>query len=384
MEDDGDQHVMQVEIVDDGDDTVDGVECQANGDGDNGNSNVDDDAQNSIDDGSAEDDDCDCDDILFDEAMTHAVLDVEAEEAVLVTLCHWAREGLLTPEQGVELARLKAGDILDGVRLADISPAHGSHTDGRLVMRYARMWSHLADSRACIAFLSSRVDAWPPTLADVEQAYRDLDDAYRERCRTHDGDDDNDNNEEGEENAGQSLIAYLIDDARAGDPYPGDMLADALDQALQRMATGTMSQRWPQYRDPFAGRSVPRHVHGSGCVSSTAEGDLDYYVVVAHRSDTVEAVLLAVTKGSGACAVARCFAAPRSAMRLHRGLDAGRRRRPVLQCAPLCVLAAGLFRRHRHGLAHRTTTCRRRGRIDGQRRRGIGRGHHQRHTARGG
>ncbi|QBZ81586.1 hypothetical protein pclt_cds_1000 [Pandoravirus celtis] len=171
-------------------------------------------------------------------------------------------------------------------------------------MRYARMWSHLADSRACIAFLSSRVDAWPPTLADVEQAYRDLDDAYRERCRTHDGDDDNDNNEEEEENAAQSLIAYLIDDARAGDPYPGDMLADALGQALQRMAAGVMSQRWPQYRDPFAGRSVPRHAHGSGCVSSTAEGDLDYYVVVARRSDTVEAVLLAVIEGSGACAVA--------------------------------------------------------------------------------
>lgn len=226
-----------------------------------------------------------------------AHLDVKAEVAALDALCYWARERIIRPDQEDELERLKAGDVLGGVRLADADPAHGSDTDTRLIERYRRMWQRLADSKACIAHMSGVASAWPPTLADVERAYRDLDAAHRRLChrgdRTCDGEDD----------PAQTLIAYLAAEARAGHPYPGDILADAVSRALKRSNTLIASRRWPHYPDPFGGRLVPRHVHGPACVSP-GEIDMDYFVVVACRSDTAEAVLMGVPEVGRARAIA--------------------------------------------------------------------------------
>lgn len=226
-----------------------------------------------------------------------AHLDVEAEAAALDALCYWARERIIRPDQEDELERLKAGDVLDGVRLADADQTHGSDTDTQLIERYRRMWRRLADSKACIAHMSTVASGWPPTLADVERAYRDLDAAYWRRC--HGGDRTGD----GEDDPAQTLIAYLAAEVRAGHPYPGDILADAVSRALERPHTLITSRRWPQYPDPFDGRSVPRHVHGSVCVSP-GDVDMDYFVLVACRSDAAEAVLMGVPEGGRARAIA--------------------------------------------------------------------------------
>ncbi|AVK76410.1 hypothetical protein pneo_cds_803 [Pandoravirus neocaledonia] len=229
---------------------------------------------------------------------TRATLNVEAEAARLQSLCLWAREGLLTARQADELARLKAGDAIGGVRLAEADVDHGSDTDERLIQRYARMWKRLDDARACVAFLALALAAWPPTLVDVERVYRDIEAAHRRRYSIS-GDDPN---------AADTLIAYLAAEARAGHPCPGDILADALGQAVLRaMTVGVaMSKRWPHCPDPFGGRPVPRHVHGAGCVSSSspASGDFDYFLLVARRSDTAEAVLLSVPDDGDARAIA--------------------------------------------------------------------------------
>ncbi|AGO83102.1 hypothetical protein pdul_cds_880 [Pandoravirus dulcis] len=227
----------------------------------------------------------------------HAHLDVKAEVAALDALCYWARERIIRSDQEDELERLKAGDVLGDVRLADADPTHGSDTDTQLIERYRRMWQRLADSKACVAHMSTVASGWPPTLADVERAYRDLDAAYRRRC--HGGDHIGD----GEDDPARTLITYLAAEARAGHPYPGDILADAVSRALERSNTLITSRRWPQYPDPFGGRLVPRHAHGSACVSS-GDIDVDYFVLVACRSDTAEAVLMGVPEAGRARAIA--------------------------------------------------------------------------------
>ncbi|AJF97010.1 hypothetical protein TW95_gp0276 [Pandoravirus inopinatum] len=227
-----------------------------------------------------------------------AGLDVEAEAAALDALCYWTRENIIRPDQEVELARLKAGDVLGDVRLADADPAHGSATDTQLIERYRRMWRRLADSDACVAHMSTVASGWPPTLADVERAYRDLDAAYRRRCHGSNPAGDS------EDDTAQTLIAYLAAEARAGRPYPGDILADAVVRTLERSSsTLVASQRWPHYPDPFGGRSVPRHVHGPACVAS-GEVDADYFVLAVCRSETAEAVLMSVPEGGRARAIA--------------------------------------------------------------------------------
>nr|UMO78375.1 hypothetical protein [Pandoravirus belohorizontensis] len=227
-----------------------------------------------------------------------AGLDVDAEAAALDALCYWDRENIIRPDQEAELERLKAGDVLGGVRLADADPAHGSGSDTQLIERYRSMWRRLADREACITHMSTVASGWPPTLADVERAYRDLDAAYRRRCRGGDPIGD------GEDDAAQSLIAYLAAEARAGHPYPGDILADAVVRTLERSSSTLIaSRRWPHYPDPFGGRSVPRHVHGAACVES-GQVDADYFVLAVCRSDTAEAVLVSVPESGRARAIA--------------------------------------------------------------------------------
>ncbi|AGO85404.1 hypothetical protein psal_cds_1145 [Pandoravirus salinus] len=286
MECDGDdeQRAMQVEIAD--------------GDADSAEDDCAQEQLDRSDDGGegGEDNQCDGDDRGADESDARGRLNVEAEVAALRALCHLAREGTPRPEQEAELARLKAGDVIGDVRLGDVDPAHGHYVDVRMIERYERMWSHLAASEACTAHMSTVASGWPPTLADVEQAYRDLDGAYRRRYRGGD--------HTGGEDPSQALIVYLVAEARAGYWSPGDILVDALVRTLERSASTMIASRhWPHCPDPFGGRSVPRHVHGSACVLSD-EIDVDYFVLVARRSDTAEAVLVAVPEAGRAHAIA--------------------------------------------------------------------------------
>ncbi|AGO84083.2 hypothetical protein psal_cds_392 [Pandoravirus salinus] len=211
-------------------------------------------------------------------------IDVAGETAALEALCEAARQGTLTCDQETRLARFRAGDALGGVPLATTDAEGGTDTDAAMVDRYEHMWKGLARSFACVFLLSARLSEWPPTLVDIEDAYRRVDHPQPD--------------------VPDLFVSYLVGQARAGYHFcVGRLLVDALECALERTLIDHASARWPGFADPFAGRAVPRTTGGHGGDDDPVTV-VDYFVVAAAREDTTEVVLITVAEDGAARAVA--------------------------------------------------------------------------------